>query len=71
VGSKAQWLRSVKLHLLICICISGFACMYVCAPRVQFLQRPDLTGSHDTGVTDGCEPPCGCWVLKPGLLQEQ
>lgn len=25
---------------------------------------------HRTGVTGGCEPPCGCWKLNPGLLQE-
>jgi hypothetical protein len=23
------------------------------------------------GVTDGCELPCGCWELNPGLLEEQ
>jgi len=22
-------------------------------------------------ITDGCEPPCGCWDLNSGLLQEQ
>ena len=25
-------------------------------------------GSPGTGVTDGYEPPLGCWGLKPGLL---
>jgi hypothetical protein len=24
-----------------------------------------------TGVTDGCELPCGCWKLNPGPLEEQ
>jgi hypothetical protein len=28
-------------------------------------------GSHGTGVTGGCEPPCGCWELDLGPLQEQ
>ena len=23
-----------------------------------------------TGVTDGCELPCGCWELKVGSLEE-
>ena len=23
------------------------------------------------GVTDGCEPLCGCWETKPGPLEEQ
>jgi hypothetical protein len=22
-------------------------------------------------ITDGCEPPCGCWDLNSGLLEEQ
>ena len=22
-------------------------------------------------ITDGCEPPCGCWALKSGPLEEQ
>ena len=24
-----------------------------------------------TGVTNGCELPCGCWELTPGPLEEQ
>jgi hypothetical protein len=24
-----------------------------------------------TGVTDGCEPPSGCWEQNPGPLKEQ
>ena len=26
---------------------------------------------HETGILDGCEPPCGWWELHPGSLQEQ
>ena len=22
-------------------------------------------------ITDGCQPPCGCWELNTGLLEEQ
>jgi len=22
-------------------------------------------------ITDGCEPPCGCWDLNSGPLEEQ
>ena len=22
-------------------------------------------------ITDGCEPPCGCWEMNSGLLEEQ
>jgi hypothetical protein len=33
---------------------------------VQTLQKrvPDL-------ITDGCEPPCGCWALNSGPSEEQ
>ena len=27
--------------------------------------------SPGTGVTDGCEPPCMCWELNLGPLEEQ
>ena len=27
-------------------------------------RAPDL-------ITDGCEPPCGCWELNTGPLEEQ
>jgi hypothetical protein len=26
---------------------------------------------HQIFVTDGCEPPCGCWDLNSGPLEEQ
>jgi hypothetical protein len=26
---------------------------------------------HQKRVTDGCEPPCGCWELNLGPLEEQ
>ena len=32
-------------------------------PTVQN-RAPDL-------ITDGCEPPCGCWELNSGPLEEQ
>lgn len=24
-----------------------------------------------TGVTEGCEPPCGCWELNTGPVEDQ
>jgi hypothetical protein len=26
---------------------------------------------HWMPITDGCEPPCGCWELNSGSLEEQ
>jgi len=42
------------------------ACMYVHSVYLVAMEvRPG------TGVTDGCEPPCGCWEVNPGPLPEQ
>ena len=39
---------------------------------MQCLWRPDEgSRSSGTGVTDPCEPPCGCWGPTQGPLQEQ
>ena len=29
------------------------------------------TPEEGTDLTDGCEPPCGCWDLNSGPLEEQ
>lgn len=35
-------------------------------------QRPEEGAeSSGTGVSNGCEPPCGPWELNPGPLEEQ
>ena len=46
-----------------------FACMYVCTVWVQ--RSEEEVGSSGTGVTDGCELPCGCWEPNSGPLEEQ
>lgn len=39
---------------------------------MQCLQRTeDDLGFPGSGVTYSCEPPCQCWKLNPGPLQEQ
>lgn len=48
-------------------------CMMFCLhiPCVSNALKPAVGArDHRTGVTGGCEPPCGCWKLNPGLLQE-
>ena len=37
--------------------------IFACMPACQKL-------TSDPSI-DGCEPPCGCWVLNSGLLEEQ
>jgi hypothetical protein len=34
------------------------------------LQTHQKRASSDP-ITDGCEPPCGCWELNSGPLEEQ
>lgn len=42
---------------------------YLCA---RCLWRPEEgLGFSGTAVTDGCKPPCGCWELNSGSLEEQ
>jgi hypothetical protein len=34
-------------------------------------QKRELKQSPGTGVTDGCELPCGFWELNLGFLEKQ
>jgi hypothetical protein len=52
------------------VCI--FICKGVLPVCMQFLQRSEEgVTSPGTGVTDVCKPPCGCWELNLGPLEEQ
>lgn len=47
--------------------------MYVCVPHACLVPT-EARRKHRvplTGITDGCEPLCGCWELNPGLLEEE
>ena len=35
------------------------------------LLSSDTPGKVSDPIRDGCEPPCGCWELNSGPLQEQ
>ena len=48
----------LKIYLFI-ICKVHCSCLQTLQKRVSDL------------VTDGCEPPCGCWDLNSGLSEEQ
>lgn len=55
------------LHVwVLCLCVSK------CIICMQYPWRLEETaGSFGTGVTDHCEPVCGCWKRKLGPLKEQ
>ena len=41
--------------------------MYMSIP----LLSSDTPEEASDPITDGCEPPCGCWELNSGPLEEQ
>lgn len=66
-----MYLLSVFLPLL-CVCMG--VCLHVSksVPTVFAHLVPENIRSPGTGVTDGCELPCGVLGVKlNGLLQEQ
>lgn len=64
-----------KLLKKIFFCI--FTCVFclqvcMCTTCVQYLWRPEVgVQVSATGVTGGCELPCGCWELSTDPLQDQ
>lgn len=41
----------------------------MCTTCLQYPWRPEeVTGSHGSGVTSGCDLSCGCWELDSELL---
>ena len=45
------------------------ACLSVYHMHAWSLQKPEEgIRTPGTGVTDGCETPCGCWEFHLGLL---
>lgn len=65
--------REKKSQKFVSICL-GMGVLPICMSRHQllYLQKAEKgTGSPGTGITDGCEPPCGSWSSKLGSLEEQ
>lgn len=52
------------------MCMSVFACAYVCSPRACPVSRRSGEGvaCPGTGVAHGFEPQCGCWQPNPDPL---
>jgi hypothetical protein len=49
-----------------------FVCLFIYLFSIydELLSSDTQKGALDP-VTDGCEPPCGCWELNSGPLEEQ
>ena len=45
--------------------------MYISDYMYAVLTEPQsASDSPGPGVTDGCEPPCGCWDRNPSLVED-
>jgi hypothetical protein len=60
-----NFLWSSFLHFILCVSV-----LSVCMPKhhlyAWYPKKPeDGLGFPGTGVTDCCEPPCGCWESNP------
>jgi hypothetical protein len=51
-------IRYIFLFIILCIWV------HHCSLQTHQKRAPDP-------ITDGCEPPCGCWELNSGPLEEQ
>lgn len=54
-----------KRHILNLIL---FACTYVYAPGTCLVPTVAIGSDPETGETDGCKPPWGCWIKWGGLI---
>jgi hypothetical protein len=62
-----KWINGFFLYIVLSFLFKGFIYLfYICKCRHQTHQKKVLDL-----ITDGCEPPCGCWELNSGPLEEQ
>jgi hypothetical protein len=52
-----------------CCCCFVFKIYFIYMNILSFLQIHQKRTSDP--ITDGCEPPCGCWESNSGPLEEQ
>ena len=60
---SSPFLPSFKKYLFVCLFISVPSVLPACVPAGQ-KRAPNL-------ITDGCRPPCCCWELDSGPLEDQ
>ena len=54
-----------------CLCVGLCTCVVPGPRRSEKGVRFPWKWSSGIGVTDGSQPPCGCWELYPSPLQKQ
>jgi hypothetical protein len=66
-------LPPIQMNNVILLCLFIFKTylfMYFMYMSTLLLSSDTPNGALDP-ITDGCEPPCGCWELNSGSLEEQ
>jgi hypothetical protein len=51
--------------------VFGFGGFWFCFVFLRFIYFKNVRRGHWIPITDGCEPPCDCWELNSGPLEEQ
>jgi hypothetical protein len=62
---ESSWLRIIFIFIFLKI----YKFIYYIEVHCSCLQTHQKRASDL--ITDGCEPPCGCWDLNSGPLEEQ
>jgi hypothetical protein len=45
-------------------------CLHVCLCTMYLYRPEENIGPPESGVTDSCEPPCGCWESNLDPLEK-
>ena len=61
---------SLGLHHA-CFCFLCFKNLFILCLWVHYRSLQTHQKRASDPITDGCEPPCGCWGLNSGPLEEQ
>lgn len=71
VSARADGRGSFSLFYIVYMS-ALFTCMSMHHERAWCLKKSEeSTGSSGNRVVDGCEPPCWCWEMNSGHLEEQ
>jgi hypothetical protein len=64
----------IYIHTYISVCIHIYIHIHIYVythTHTVDVYRHTRRGRTSALITNGCEPPCGCWDLNSGSLEEQ
>jgi len=65
-----QGMKTRDLFFFVVVVFNFFRFIFYLSEYTAVIFRHTRRGQSDL-ITDGCEPPCGCWELNSGPLEEQ